>query len=117
MLLLFSLFQDLSGSTGAVSARCADPRGCLNSGHRHRLLRQEAEEAAERSAASTHMHEAADTEGVAREGGCGVAAADGAADAAKDTVAGSITAPQADHRRSRLQPTCIYKIVLFLCFV
>ena len=87
MLLLFSLFQDLSGSTGAVSARCADPRGCLNSGHRHRLLRQEGEEAAERSAASTHMHEAADTEGVARGGGCGVAA-DGAAVAAKDTVAG-----------------------------
>ena len=111
MLLLFSLFQDLSGSTGAVSARCADPRGCLNSGHRHRLLRQEAEEAAERSAASTHMHEAADTEGVAREGGCGVAAAVGAADAAKDKdiAAGSTTAPQASHRRSRIQPPVYIK--------
>ena len=80
MLLLFSLFQELSGSTGAGSALCAVPRG----GHRHRLMRQEAEEAAERSAVSTHMHEAA---GVARGGGCGVAE-DGAAGAAKATVAG-----------------------------
>ena len=87
MLLLFSLFQELSGSTGAGSALCAVPRGCLNSGHRHRLMRQEAEEAAERSAVSTHMHEAADTAGVARGGGCGVAE-DGAAGAAKATVAG-----------------------------
>ena len=85
MLLLFSLFQELSGSTGAGSALCAVPRGCLNSGHR--LMRQEAEEAAERSAVSTHMHEAADTAGVARGGGCGVAE-DGAAGAAKATVAG-----------------------------
>ena len=105
MLLLFSLFQDLSGSTGAVSARCADPRGCLNSGHRHRRLRQEAEEAAVRSAVSTHTQGAADTEGVAREGGCGVAAAVGAADAAKDTAVGSTIA---SHRRNRLSPTCIY---------
>ena len=83
MLLLFSLFQELSGSTGAGSALCAVPRG----GHRHRLMRQEAEEAAELSAVSTHMHEAADTAGVARGGGCGVAE-DGAAGAAKATVAG-----------------------------
>ena len=87
MLLLFSLFQELSGSTGAGSAMCAVPRGCLNSGHRHRLMRQEAKEAAECSAVSTHMHEAADTAGVARGGGCGVSE-DGAAGAAKATVAG-----------------------------
>ena len=106
MLLLFSLFQDLSGSTGAVSARCADPRGCLNSGHRHRRLQQEAEEAAVRSAVSTRTQGAADTEGVAQEGGCGVAAAVGAADADKDTAAGCTIA---SHRRNRLSPTCIYK--------
>ena len=89
MLLLSSLFQELSGSTGGGSALCAVPRGCLNSGHWHRLLRLEVKEAAERSVVSTHMHEAADTAGVARGGGLAVAE-DGAAGAAKATVSGAL---------------------------
>ena len=52
-------------------------------------MQQEAEEAAERSAVSTLMHEAADTAGVARVGGW-VVAEDGAAGAAKATVSGAL---------------------------
>ena len=62
---------------------------CLNSGHWHQLMRQEAEEAAERSAVSAHMHKAADTAGVAQGGGW-VVAVDGAAGAAKATVSGAL---------------------------
>ena len=65
-----------------------------------------------RSAVSTHTQGAADTEGVAQEGGCGVAAAVGVADADKDTAAGSTIA---SHRRTDYRLPVYIKNSAFVC--
>ena len=85
MLLLSSLIQELSGSTGADSALSAAPRGCTK-GHRHQWTRQVVVEAAEPSVDSTHMHEVAGTAGVERGGGLAVAVAESGAEGAAKAI-------------------------------